>query len=100
MVAPGHRLRRAARLVHCVPAVNRLHAHQHHVEGIIRLDLGIDARGNIVRILPPRSDEPDELVQAAMAAARQWRFEPAINRMHQAMDSWVRIPVGFQRSRR
>ncbi|MDA3912652.1 MAG: energy transducer TonB [Oleiagrimonas sp.] len=93
---PGHQILRELRLVHYVPPIHPLHARQHHVEGTIMLKLEINTQGKVVEIEPPRGDAPDELVQAAITAARQWRFEPAINRLHEKTGCWAQIPVAFQ----
>jgi protein TonB len=51
-------------------------AKQQHVEGIVRLHAVIGKDG-IIRSLEPVSGPP-LLVQAAMNAVREWRYEPTL----------------------
>jgi protein TonB len=64
-------------------------------EGLVLLDMLIDERGRVasVRVLQAPGDEA--LVEAAIAAARRARFEPA-TRLGRPVSQRVRLPIRFQ----
>lgn len=64
-------------------------------EGLVLLDMLIDERGRVasVRVLQDPGDEA--LVDAAIAAARLARFEPA-TRLGRPVSQRVRLPIRFQ----
>ncbi|MGX5730979.1 TonB family protein [Pseudoxanthomonas beigongshangi] len=70
----------------------RYPASRHEGKVVMRLDVGSD--GRVTRVGLDRSSGFEDLDQAAMAAARGWYIEPAIE-AGRAVASTVRVPVEF-----
>lgn len=66
--------------------------------GGVVLSIDVDPRGipADVRVVQRDGDRSRSFDRAAIEAARQWRFEPAI-RGGKAVSSTVRLPIDFQR---
>ncbi|WP_255470101.1 TonB family protein [Pseudoxanthomonas sp. z9] len=77
---------------HSTLAPPRYPASRHEGTVVMKLVIGTDGRVRQVGL--ERSSGFDDLDQAAMAAARGWRFEPAIE-AGRAVVSMVRVPVEF-----
>lgn len=60
---------------------------------IIKIQVGTD--GRVLQAELERSSGFDDLDHAAMAAAREWRFTPAMED-DKPVVSWVRVPVDFE----
>jgi len=77
---------------HSTLAPPRYPASRH--EGMVLMRLVIGTDGRVSQVGLERSSGFDDLDQAAMTAARGWRFEPAIE-AGRAVVSMVRVPVEF-----
>lgn len=87
---PISRMKRA--VDHSTLAPPRYPASRH--EGTVVMRLVIGTEGGVSQVGLERSSGFDDLDQAAMTAARGWRFEPAIE-AGRAVVSMVRVPVEF-----
>jgi protein TonB len=58
-----------------IPIRTELPAYEERVNAIIQVQITVDPRGRIVRIVPLRKGNPT-LEQAVMEALRQWQFNP------------------------
>lgn len=47
-----------------------------HVSGVVTVFLEVDEKGSVVAV--PRTDGPPLLRQAAVDAARKWKFRPTV----------------------
>mgnify|MGYP000503876593 CR=1 FL=1 len=65
------------------------------VEGRVVLNLLIDEDGNVAKAKVVESQPPGVFDEAALAAARSWRFSPA-RYQGQAVKTWARQPVPFR----
>jgi len=63
---------------------------------VVAIIVGSDGRPVDVQVVARGGSEDPAFDRAAMAAARQWRFEPAM-RDGQAVPSTVHLPVEFRR---
>jgi len=62
--------------------------------GLVVLRILVGSTGEVLQVKVDRADPPGVFDEAALEAARSWRFEPA--RYHgAAVKSWVRQPVRF-----
>ncbi len=52
-------------------------AREAELAGVVNLELTLDERGNVVAVRALDARAPTLLIEAAMEAARRWRFEPA-----------------------
>ena len=77
---------------HSMLAPPRYPASRH--EGTVVMRLVIGTEGGVTQVGLERSSGFEDLDQAAMTAARGWRFEPAIE-AGRAVVSMVRVPVEF-----
>jgi TonB family protein len=70
-----------------------------HEQGTVVLKLTVDANGNVqgVQVEPEKSAPSQELRQAAMAAAAQWKFNPG-TRNGKPAGGTIEIPVNFSLS--
>lgn len=73
------------------PAVAR----RRNYQGTTLLDVLVDRQGRAAQVRVRQSSGFSILDRSAVAAVRQWRFEPA-RRMGQAMEMWVQVPVKFE----
>lgn len=64
-------------------------------EGEVLLNLEVGVDGRVRRVELERSSGFDDLDQSTLAAARSWRFNPAIEG-GRPVASWVRVPVHFR----
>jgi protein TonB len=71
--------------------VDALRAHE---EGETRLQIALDALGNVEDVRLAHSSGSRTLDRAAMDAARNWRFRPAM-RAGQAVSGLIEVPVEF-----
>jgi TonB family protein len=67
-------------------------ARRHQGQVLLQVEIGQDGRPGEVRVA--RSSGYQELDQAAVAAARQWRFRPA-SRNGRPVATRARVPVNF-----
>ena len=65
------------------------------IEGTSLLRFEITEGGTVSKITVEKSAGHEELDRAAMAAVKQWRFDPA-RRGTQAVAVWVTLPVRFE----
>lgn len=65
------------------------------VEGTVLLRVRVLASGDVGEVRVHRSSGSADLDQAAVAAARRSRFEPARNEAGVSVDTWVGIPYKF-----
>jgi len=72
-----------------------LEAYRRREEGTVLVGAGIDASGRPVDVQVVRRSGSRELDDAAVAAVRQWTFEPAV-RDGKAVASEVQVPVTFR----
>ena len=73
-------------------------ARQAHQEGVVTVDVEVNAAGLPTSVSLARSSGFTSLDHAAIAAVRRWRFEPARN-AGVAVRGRVRVPVRFQLNR-
>lgn len=64
-------------------------------EGRVLLRVHITVSGRVDRIAIKKSSGHESLDQAALAAVRDWRFEPARRAGH-PVPAWVVVPIHFQ----
>jgi protein TonB len=69
------------------------------VQGTTLLRIHIEADGRVSDVTVERSAGHQGLDQAAAAAVRRWRFEPALNSAG-AVSVWALVPVEFRISDR
>jgi protein TonB len=63
-------------------------------EGIVWVDLEMEADGAVLQTMVSRSSGFPQLDRAALEAVRRWRFLPT--RLNgTAVRSWIRVPVKF-----
>ena len=84
---------RKAKLIHKVEAEYTEDARDKKIEGSVLLGLTVDHDGLPQNIQIKKSLYPS-LDQAAVAAVRQWRFEPAI-KDGQPVSMWITVEVNF-----
>ena len=65
------------------------------IEGAVRLRVLVDERGRAEQVLLLRTSGDDVLDEAAVAAVRHWRFEPA-RRDGQPTRAWATVPITFR----
>lgn len=70
-------------------------ARRRHYEGIVVLDVLVDAWGRAEEVKVAKSSGHSILDRAAREAVQDWRFEPG-RRGGRPMDMWVRLPVRFE----
>lgn len=68
---------------------------EHKISGKVLLVIDIDARGNPVEVVVERAEPAGVFDQAAIDAARQWKFIPEV-RDGKPVASRVRVPVEFE----
>ena len=69
------------------------------LEGVTMLRFEVRADGTVGTMTVEKSTGSPDLDQAAMAAVRTWRFDPA-RRGTEAVAVWVTLPVRFELSAR
>jgi periplasmic protein TonB len=74
-------------------------ARKANAEGTTLLKVEVLANGRVGEIVVTRSSGRQDLDDAAIAAVKQWRFEPA-RRGSTAVAMWANLPVRFQLSGR
>ncbi len=70
-------------------------ARQAGIEGTVLLRVLIDERGKVISATVLNSDVTDTMVRAAIAAAKQFRFKPAKQRM-KPVKAAVAVPIRFK----
>jgi len=70
-------------------------ARQAGIEGTVLLRVLIDERGKVISATVLNSDVTDSMVRAAIAAAKQFRFKPAKQRM-KPVKAAVAVPIRFR----
>lgn len=70
---------------------------KNHEQGMVMLDVTVDADGNPSDITPDEdaTDAPQPLVDAAMKAAKGWHYTPAQTANGESTSGTVRVPVLF-----
>lgn len=81
------------RLLRQTPPVYPQEAFVKKIQGVVLLEILIDAQGNVVATRLLRSVSP-ALDEAAAQAVRQWKFTPAFRR-GRAVAMWAQAPVQF-----
>lgn len=67
-----------------------------HIEGLVHVGIFVDEKGNVVKAKIEKSDAP-LLENAALDAARQWTFTPAIDKKDKKpVGVWLTIPFKFK----
>ena len=74
-------------------------ARKAHAEGTTLLRVEVLANGRVGEVVVTRSSGRQDFDDAAIAAVKQWRFEPA-RRGSTAVGMWASLPVRFQLSER
>jgi protein TonB len=69
-------------------------ARRRGIEGTTLLKIRVSDQGEVVEVLVDQSAGHDDLDQAAIAAVKKWRFEPA-RKGNQPVASWAKLPVRF-----
>ncbi|MGH8382262.1 energy transducer TonB [Pseudomonas sp.] len=69
-------------------------ARRRNQQGIVRVEVCLDERGNQLKLILVRSSGVQSLDQAALEAVTQWRFRPEIVN-GRAVPSRVEIPIEF-----
>jgi len=64
-------------------------------EGVVRLKVEVLADGKAGAVEVAKTSGSEDLDQAAVKAARKWRFKPAQRDGH-AIPVWVEVPVRYQ----
>ncbi len=83
----------APQLIHRVDPISPSDALQQQVHGTVVLHVVIDLDGNVAQLEPVSG--PPELIDAAVEAARQWRYKPTIlNGDPVEVDTTIRIAFG------
>ena len=65
------------------------------VEGVTYVSFSVDASGNVVGASVAQSSGNGALDSAAVAAAYQWHFSPALDRYGQPSPCHITIPFTF-----
>jgi TonB family protein len=65
------------------------------VEGIVYVQMFVDASGKVTEVKVQKSDAK-VLEKAALDAARQWTFSPAISKERKPVGVWVTVPFKFK----
>ena len=86
-VIPTYRMR--------IPPTYPKYAIRHQLEGtvVLRVKVGTDGKPLVVEPIPGKTDSV--LVEAAIKAARKWRFNPATNANGQPVVAWGKVPIKF-----
>lgn len=66
-----------------------------HEEGEVRLQVALDALGNVEDVRVASSSGSRQLDRAAIESVRSWRFRPA-RRAGEAVSSMIDVPVNFR----
>jgi len=66
--------------------------------GWVTLRVLIDAEGQPLTFIVVNSTATDRLIEAAINAVKQWRFNPATSKGQQVA-AWIEVPIGFWNSR-
>jgi periplasmic protein TonB len=69
-----------------------------HEEGTVLMRVRVSQQGVAAEVLIERTSGSRRLDDAAMAAVRHWRFDPA-HRGHDTVEAWVLVPVEFDMRR-
>lgn len=67
--------------------------------GWVTLRVLVDAEGMPLVFVLVKSTATDRLVQAAIEAVKNWRFNPATMKDGTPVPAWVEVPIGFFNSR-
>jgi protein TonB len=67
------------------------------IEGVVRVRVLVGETGRPLQVSVGKSSGDEALDQAAIAAVRQWRFEPA-RRGGEAVRAWAAVPIKFELS--
>ncbi len=67
--------------------------------GWVTLRVLVDAEGTPLVFVLVKSTATERLVQAAIEAVKNWRFNPATMRDGTPVPAWVEVPIGFFNSR-
>ncbi|MFW6200637.1 MAG: TonB family protein, partial [Gemmatimonadota bacterium] len=67
------------------------------IEGVVVVWFFIDEAGNVQNVQVSRSSGIEQLDEAALRAAREFEFSPALNR-EESVPVWVELPITFQQS--
>ena len=70
-------------------------ARRRNYQGTVLLDVRVTAGGRAAEVKVAHSSGYGVLDRSAVAAVRDWRFEPA-RRGSQAIETWVEVPVKFE----
>jgi TonB family protein len=69
-------------------------ARKARVAGVVILEATVGADGTVTAVKPVRS-EPMGLTEAALAAVRQWRYEPARDAAGKAVETTLLVTINF-----
>lgn len=72
-----------------------LSAKEAEVEGVAYVSISVDASGNVTDATIVGSTGNQALDEAAVQAAYQWQFSPALDRYGQASPCHITIPFSF-----
>ncbi len=72
-------------------------ARKQGIEGMVLVNVLVDASGEVVQAKIERSDAP-VLDKAALDAIRRWKFTPAVSKEDEPVAVWMTIPVKFKLS--
>ena len=65
---------RKTQIVHMVHPVYPVEAKKKGIEGLVRIDLTVNTKGEVIKATVVSG--PEELREAAVTAVRQWRYKP------------------------
>jgi protein TonB len=66
--------------------------------GTVQLRVRVSAEGQALDVQLAKSSGYSRLDEAALAAVKQWKFQPAL-RGDTAIEAWVLVPVEFSLTR-
>jgi TonB family protein len=82
------------RIVHKVPPVYPPEAKSDHLEGVVHIDARIGKDGSVAEA--KAVDGHPTLAEAALAAVRQWRYEPVLGPGNKPIEATLTITINFR----